>query len=59
MNNPMVQYMRQALKHDASVIQELDRILGSSSTEIAISGRKKDRENILHLGKLKGIYLEF
>ena len=55
MNYPMVQYLRQALKNDASVKQELDRLFGSSSNPI--TGHKKAEENLLQLVQQKGIYL--
>lgn len=35
MNHPMVQYLRQALKNDAIVHEELDRLLSSSSFSMA------------------------
>jgi flagellar biosynthesis/type III secretory pathway chaperone len=57
MNYPMVQYLRQALKNDANVIQELDRLLAPSSNAITV--HKKVEENMLQLVQQKGIYLVF
>jgi hypothetical protein len=57
MNYPMVQYLRQALKNDANVIQELDRLLASSSNATTV--HKKVEENMLQLVQQKGIYLVF
>ena len=55
MNYPMVQYLRQALKNDTTVIEELDRLFGSSSNPII--GDKKAEENLLQLVQQKGKYL--
>ena len=54
MNDQMVQYLRHALKNDANVTQELDRILGSSSNLIA--GQITARRDMLQLAKEKGIF---
>ena len=54
MNDQMVQYLRHALKNDANVTQELDRILGSSSTLIA--GPITPMGDMLQLEKENGIF---